>query len=323
MAGARMSRSDEPWRRAGYPVTAAKDFFSDLRGIVGPGFVARVLLKVRENDLLGLAGQLTYFFLLSFFPFLIFLVALAGLVLNDPESAVRSLIGESAGFLPREAADLLVAYLDRTLRGTGSGVLVFGVITTLWMGSAASIAITKAANRAYGLVETRPFWKLRGTSVLLALGFTLLMATLSLVAFGVETFVERLGGPLGSLLAVWGIARWAVAFAVVTTALSVLYYLAPDARVPFKWITPGGFAATVLMFAASTALSFYASRLGNYDQVYGQLGAVIVFMLWLYAMGLMVLVGVEINAVLTRRVEDKKDIELVHKEDDGAQPGSP
>ena len=288
-----------------------RDFFSDLRDIAGPGALARLLLKVRENDLLGLAGQLTYFFLLSFFPFLIFLVALAGLVLDDPESAVRRLIGESAGFLPREAADLLAAYLDRTLRGTGSGVLVFGIITTLWMGSAASSSITKAANRAYGLTETRPFWKLRGTSILLALGFTLLMATLALIAFEVEVFVQGLGGPMESLLPIWSVARWGVAFVVVTATLSILYYLAPDARVPFKWITPGGFAATVLMFVASAALSFYASRLGNYDRIYGQLGAVIVFMLWLYAMGLMVLVGVEINAVLARRAEEKKGVELV------------
>jgi membrane protein len=294
--------------------TAVKTFFSDLRDIVGPRVLAQVLLKMRENDLLGLAGQLTYFFLLSFFPFLIFLVALAGLVLNDPESAIRVLIGKSAGFLPREAVELLVGYLDRTLRGAGTGVLLIGIITTLWMGSAASIAIIKAANRAYELVETRPFWKLRGTSILLALGFTLLMAALSLVVFEVETYISRLGGPSGSLLAVWGIVRWALAFVVVTTALSVLYYLAPNARLPFRWITPGGFAATVLMFAASTALSLYASRLGSYDQVYGQLGAVIVFMLWLYVMGLMVLVGVEINAVLARRAEDKKGVELVRAE---------
>ncbi|HZF59583.1 MAG TPA: YihY/virulence factor BrkB family protein, partial [Rubrobacter sp.] len=206
-------------------------------------------------------------------------------------------------------------------RGAGSGVLVFGIVTTLWMGSAASISITKAANRAYGLYETRPFWKLRGTSVLLALGFTLLMASLSLVAFGVETLIGRIGGSLGALLAVWDVARWAFAFAVVTLALSILYYLAPDARVPFKWITPGGFTATILMFTASTALSFYASRLGNYDRIYGQLGAVIVFMLWLYAMGLTVLVGVEINAVLARRVEDEKGIELVQTDDDADDEG--
>jgi membrane protein len=296
-------------------VTAVKNFLSELRDIVGPGALARVLLRVRENDLLGLAGQLTYFFLLSFFPFLIFVVALAGLVIDNPEAAVRRLIGESAGFLPREAAELLVAYLDRTLRGTGSGVLVLGIVTTLWMGSAASISITKAANRAYDLTETRPFWKLRGTCLLLALGFTLLMASLALIAFGVETVLARPGGPLGPVLPVWDIARWAVAFVVASVALSVLYYLAPAARVPFRWITPGGFTATVLMFAASSALSFYASRLGNYDRIYGQLGAVIVFMLWLYAMGLMVLVGVEINAVLARRAEDKRGVELVQTDD--------
>jgi membrane protein len=94
----------------------------------------------------------------------------------------------------------------------------------------------------------------------------------------------------------------------------VLYYLAPNAHLPFRWITPGGFAATVLMFAASTALSFYVSRLGSYSQVHGQLGAVIVFMLWLYAMGLMVLVGVEINAVLARKAEDEKGVDLVRSE---------
>lgn len=302
-----------------------KDFFSDLRDIVGPGVAARVLLKIRENDLLGLAGQLTYFFLLSFFPFLIFLVALAGLVINDPEAAVRALISRSSGFLPREAVGLLAAYLDRTLRNAGSGVLLVGIFTTLWMGSAASLSITKAANRAYDLVETRPFWKLRGTSILLALGFTLLIATLSLGVFEVETHIEEPGGPSGALLAAWGVARWVLAFGVVSLALSVLYYLAPDAHLPFKWITPGGFTATVLMFVASIALSFYASNLGNYDQVYGQLGAVIVFMLWLYAVGLMVLVGVEINAVLARRAEEKKGVELVQTNNpgDGRRDGSP
>jgi membrane protein len=290
---------------------ALKAFFLDLKDIMGPGALAQVLLRVRENDLLGLAGQLTYFFLLSFFPFLIFLVALAGLILNEPEAAIRALVDKSAGFLPREAAELLMNYLDRTLRGTGPGVLLVGIVTTLWLGSGASIAITKAANRAYELRETRPFWKLRGTSILLALGFTFLIAALSLVVFEVEAYISRPGWLSGFLVVIWGVARWGLAFAVVTVALSVLYYLAPDARLPFKWITPGGFAATLLMFVTSTALSFYASRLGSYDQIYGQLGAVIVFMLWLYAVGLTVLVGVEINAVLARRAEDKKGIDLI------------
>ena len=59
------------------------------------------------------------------------------------------------------------------------------------------------------------------------------------------------------------------------------------------------------------ALSYYVAKLGNYGQIYGQLGAIIVFMLWLYVTSLMVILGLEINAVLARKAEERKDIELV------------
>ena len=107
---------------------------------------------------------------------------------------------------------------------------------------------------------------------------------------------------------------WAMVFVAITLALDLLYYLAPDAKLPFKWITPGGFMATILLFLADGALSYYVSKLGNYGQVYGQLGAVIVFMIWLYVTALMVLLGLEINAVLARTAEERKGIELVQTE---------
>jgi membrane protein len=120
----------------------------------------------------------------------------------------------------------------------------------------------------------------------------------------------------GVFLTFWDALSWAVAFLTVTVALAVLYYLAPNADVPFKWITPGGFAATALMLAASVALNLYVSNIGRYDQVYGQLGAVVVLMLWLYVTGLTVLIGVEMNAVLARMAEEKKGVELVQIEDE-------
>lgn len=293
-----------------------REFLSDLGSVLGPGALRQLALRVRSNDLLGLAGQLAYFFLLSFFPFLIFLVALAGLVLNEPESAVAGLIERTAGFLPEEAVGLLSDYTERTLQSTSPTVLFFGVVATLWLGSASAIAISKAANRAYGVVESRSFVKLRGTSILLAVGFTLLIAALTLVVFKVGAYLQGAGGPPGeeTFLAFWAILRWALALLTVTFALSILYYLAPNADLPFRWVTPGGLVAAVLMFAASAALSFYVSRLGSYDQIYGQLGAVVVFMIWLYTVGLTVLVGVEVNAVLALRAERRKGVELIRPE---------
>src|SRR3712207_7761284 len=63
-----------------------------------------------------------------------------------------------------------------------------------------------------------------------------------------------------SFVTVWGVLRWALAFLAVTLALAVLYYLAPNADLPFKWITPGGFVATMLILVSSVGLRFYVDR---------------------------------------------------------------
>src|SRR3712207_597290 len=150
-------------------------------------------------------------------------------------------------------------------------------------------------------------------------GVALLVGALAFATFGPEIggYVQRLTGLPGIFLTFWGVLSWGMAFLAVTLALAVLYYLAPNAELPFKWITPGGFAATVLMLAASVALNLYVTNIARYDQVYGQLGAVVVLMLWLYVAGLTVLIGAETNAVLARIAEEKKGIELVRGEEPG------
>jgi membrane protein len=288
------------------------EFFSDLKSILGLRMLGEVVLGVRRNDLLGLAGQLAYFFLLFFFPFLIFLVSLTGLVISNPEASLKSLFESLTGLVPANAQTLVVDYVDRTLRTASTGVLVLGILGALWLGQAASISITKAANRSYRLEESRPLWRLRGACLIITLGFTLLIAVLTLAVFNVGAHVSAIAGLPDTDTGLGGkLLIWAMVFLAITVALDLLYYLAPDAKLPFKWITPGGFIATVLLFLADGALSYYVANLGNYGQVYGQLGAVIVFMLWLYVTGLMVLLGLEINAVLARRAEERKGIEVV------------
>jgi len=298
------------------------DFFSDLKSILGLRILGEVVLGVRRNDLLGLAGQLAYFFLLFFFPFLIFLVSLTGLVIGNPEAGLKSLFEALTGLVPTNAQTLVVDYVDRTLRTASTGALTLGILGALWLGQAASISITKAANRSYRLEESRPFWRLRGACLIITLGFTLLIAVLTLAVFNVGAYVSAIAGLPNADTGLGGkLLSWAMVFVAITVALDLLYYLAPDAKLPFKWITPGGLIATLLMFLADGALSYYVSKLGNYGQIYGQLGAVIVFMLWLYVTGLMVLLGLEMNAVLARAAEERKGIELVQtkKSDDQAE----
>jgi membrane protein len=290
------------------------EFYSDLKSILGLRMLGEVVLGMRRNDLLGIAGQLAYFFLLFFFPFLIFLVSLTGLVIGNPEAGLKNLFEVFTGLVPANARTLVVDYVDRTLRTASTGALVLGILGALWLGQAVSISITKAANRSYRLEESRPFWRLRSTCLIITLGFTLLVAVLTLAVFNVGAYLSAIAGLPESATSLGKPLSWAMVFVAITLALDVLYYLAPDAKLPFKWITPGGFLATILLFLADGALSYYVSKLGNYGQVYGQLGAVIVFMLWLYVTGLMVLLGLEINAVIARKAEERKGIELVQTE---------
>lgn len=292
------------------------EFISDLRSVLGLGALKRVGRRVLDDDCLGLAGQLAFFSLLSLFPFLMFLAALAGLVIDDPETVLKTLTERMQDVLPGDVAELLVDYIDRTLRSATPGVLFLGILAAFWSGWAAADALIKGTNRAYDLRETRSLWKLAGLSVLMVWGFTLLIATLTLVVLGLEVGSYLLGLTWlpDAFVALWGILRWALAFLVVTVAHAVLYYLAPNADLPFKWVTPGGLSATVLMFISSAALRLYAANFGHYDQIYGQLGAVIVTMLWLYYTGLVLLIGAEMNAVLARIVEERKGTTFVRSE---------
>jgi membrane protein len=296
-------------------------FFSDLKTSFGSDALKRIGRKVFKDDCFGLAGQMAYFLLFSLFPFLMFLVALMSLVVVDPGSNLDTLTESIEDFLPGDVVGLLTDYTERTLRAASSGVLFLGALTALWSGSGASYALIKASNLAYGLRETRPSWKVWGISFLMVLCFVLLVGVLAVVIFSPEEgdYLQRLTGLPGSLLILWDALSWVALFVTLTLIHAVLYYLAPDADLPFKWITPGGLMATVLILVASVTLNFYVTNLAHYDQLYGSLTAVLVLMLWLYVMGFMVIVGVEINAVLARITEEREDVEIVRYEDPADQ----
>ena len=293
------------------------EFFSDLKTILGPGVLKRVIRQVLENDYVPLAGQLAYFFVLFLFPFHMLVVALVGIVVNDPEPALDALAERSQGVLPQEVVGVLTDYADRTLRSQSPVTLFFAALITFMVGSAAAEAIAKAANRSYGVQETRPFWKMRVISFLLIAGFTLLFAVLVFYVFSPQAgnYLWQLLGLPAISSGFWRILSWTFAFLIVTFAIDILYYVAPNADLPFKWITPGGLSATILLLVGSEVTRFWATNIFRSYQLYGQLGAAIVLLIWLFIVGLMVLIGLEINAVLAQMVEERKGVDLVQRED--------
>jgi membrane protein len=276
-----------------------------------PTALMRVVRQLLAHDALALAGQLAYFSLLFLFPFLIFIVSLVGLVVDDPESILEAVVASTKGFLPQAAIEMLNNYLDHTLRSRSSFTFLVSCLLTLVMGAASTEAIIRAANRAYGVPETRPFWERWFIDVLLIFGFTLLVATMAFVVLSPQTeaFLRSVTEIPSVVLRSWGVLSWTVVLFNLTLAFDILYYLAPNAHLPFRWITPGGLMTTILLLISCKIFVFWASNIFRSDQLFGQLGIGIVLLIWLFVIGLVVLAGIEINAQLARMAE-RKDTEI-------------
>jgi membrane protein len=268
----------------------------------------RVVRQLLAHDALALAGELAYFFVLFLFPFLIFMVSLVGLVVDNPESILEAVVASTKGFLPQPAIEILNNYLDHTLRSTSSFTFLISCVLTLVMGAASTESIISAANRAYGVPETRPLWERLFIDILLIIGFTLLVATMAFLVLSPQTeaFLQSVAGLPNVLLRSWGVLSWMVVFLNLTLAFDILYHLAPNADLPFEWITPGGLMTTILLPVSSKIFIFWASYVFHSNQLFGQLAIGIVLLIWLYVVALVVLAGIEINAQLARTAGHKE-----------------
>lgn len=286
---------------------------TDLKHTLTPHTLVRVVRQLLANGAMALGGQLAYFFVLFLFPFLIFLISVVGLVVNDPVGIFKTLVASTKGFLPQAAIEILTNQLSRTLQSTSSSTFLISSLLTLVAGSASTESIISAANRAYGVPETRPFWERWFIAVLMILGFALLVATMAFMVLSPQTggYLQRtLGLPL-ALMHFWGVFSWIIAFLNLTLAFDVLYYVAPNANLTFRWITAGGLMTTILLLISSQIYIIWAKNIFRSNQLFGHLGAGIVLLLWLFIIGLVVLAGMEINAELARAAEECEKAENV------------
>lgn len=247
-----------------------------------------------KDNCLGMAAQLAYYFLFALFPTLLVIMAIADIFAADVIQMVRG----ASGFVPREGIDLITQQLGRLSEGEQGGLVTLGMLTALWSSSAAMTAIIDTLNTAYDIEEGRPWWKVRLTAIGLTVGLSLfIVAAFALVVAGpavAERLADRLYlGPAFEWT--WKILQWPVVFALVSGAMAVVYYFAPDADQDWVWLTPGSIAATAMWLLASLGFKYYLANFGGYES-YGVVGAVMVMMLWFYISGLVILLGAEMNA---------------------------
>jgi membrane protein len=283
------------------------------------GTLKRTALEFKEDNLTDWAAALTYYGLLSLFPALIALVSIVG-IFGDPATTTQQLTDIVTQIGPSSAADTFSGPIESITsnRDTAGLLLVVGLATSLWAASNYVGAFMRASNVAWETPEGRSFFKLRPLQILVTLAMVIMLALVALSLVLTGPIVDAVGGSIGigdTALTIWDIAKWPLLLGVVILMLSVLYYAAPNVKLPgFRWITPGSALAVVVWLIASALFAFYVANFGSYDKTYGTLGGVVAMLVWMWITNLALLFGVEFNAERERSRELAEGIPRAERE---------
>jgi membrane protein len=273
------------------------------------GTFLKRLYEEYENDAVAdSAAALAYYFVFALFPFLFFLATLTAFIPYVRRS-VDTIMERAHAILPAQAVGLIDTHLRGLVETTRPHLLTVGLLATLYSASRGVDALRKTLNLAYDVKESRPWWR----TELVAFGMTIGGAILVLVAIAALTA----GGSAGFWLAgkvgiaheyvfVWSWLRWPVTSLAIMLCAALAYYLLPDVKQKFKFITPGSVIGTLIWLLGTWGFAVYAGHFGSYNVTYGSIGGVIVLLTWFYISGFIFLMGGEMNAIIEHASPDGK-----------------
>jgi membrane protein len=266
-------------------------------------FAKIVVQRIEEDELSIRSAALSYYFILSVFPLLLFLLSIVTLFAKHDPQLRQSITSGLDKMAPASASQLVHRVVSRTFTAKHNALkLAVGIGGTLWAASSAIGAIMTALNVVYDKKETRPWWK----QELTALALTIAISALFVFALLLALYGGKIGGAISAFVGMgaffrwaWKIVQWPVSFAVMLFAFSILYCFAPDFKnKKWHWITAGNLTGVTLWIVASILFRIYLHFSNSYTSTYGSLGAVIILLLWLYITGFAILIGGAVNRII-------------------------
>ena len=261
----------------------------------------RTLREFGDDALTDRAAALTYYAVLSIFPGLLVVVSLLGLI---GKSATQPLINNIGQAAPGTVRQILHNAVNNLQGQSAAGVVaIVGLVVALWSASGYIAAFMRASNVVYDVPEGRPFWKTTPIRIGVTVLIMVMLVVSALMVLVTGSLASRVGQTLGigsTAVTVWNIAKWPVLLIIVSLMFSILYWVAPNAKRGFQWVSPGGVLAVVIWLIASGLFAFYVANFAHYNKTYGSIAAVIIFLVWLWISNIAILLGAEYNAELER-----------------------
>ncbi|MBW4574587.1 MAG: YihY/virulence factor BrkB family protein [Aphanothece sp. CMT-3BRIN-NPC111] len=270
----------------------------------------KTFVRAGQRRLMGLSAEMAYNAMLALFPAILAILTAIGLF-QSSAFTFQQLARQLSKVAPNEAIFLIKGFAQEIAQSQNQGLFSLSFVAAIWAASGALSAAMAAFDQMHQIPQEqmRPFWKAKLISIGLTIGTIVLLITASFLVFISDLIVKMVAAQSGvlkfELLSVWRLLAWPLALSIVASACAFIYRYGPSRWNHGTPIMPGAIVAAVSWAIVSALFRLYVSNFGNYNKVYGVVGAFIVLMLWLYMTCLVLLIGEQLNATVGEDISRK------------------
>ena len=276
-------------------------------------YLMNLIKRVIDDDFLGMAAEMGFWFAIGIFPFMLFVMSFFGWL--GKKSLMMPIIHFLDSVAPNQSVGLIKEVLEEVVIFQKGGlVAIFGFIVTVALASNAIFVIIKGLNRALGIEEYRNLIITRIISVLMVfINAFVMFISVNLIIFGkiILQFLLNFIHMSDNFINIVMITRWPVSFFVLYFMAFLNYYILPATRghekIKSQSSLPGTLFFCIFWLLGSWWFSVYINNLNTYNRVYGAIGAFAMLMVWLYWTSLIMLIGGEINSQVYKRLVSEQD----------------
>ena len=278
-----------------------------LRGVTFPGFRGKPMYDVLVYFIKGFtkgyltdrAAAVAFNVFLAIFPAVMVLFTIVPYL---PLDGVQELIEESIRqMIPQNIADKVIGTIDEIMAHQHNTLMSIGIIMAFYFSTGAIRAFFRGFDMGVNHIGTMSFIKMQLNAILatLLIGLLLILSVILIIVGNdvLPWLFNKIHFYNSFVITLIDIGRWLLTVFVLLVAVSLLYFFGnPAKNKKFRLFTPGTLMFTILFIIGTIGFNYYIINFSNYNALYGSIGGLIIFMLWMYVNCIIVLIGYELDA---------------------------
>ena len=293
------------WLRKGLYWRPVRTFLHIIRKLILPGFQGVPLFDVLTFFIRGLlkgsiinrAKALSFSFIMALFPMMLFMFTL--LPYFPIQGIQEELYTNLQEILPTNIYSSVIRTVNEVFNHKHNTLLSIGFLATVIVSVNGMDSIIQAFNQSSNTLENRSFLRRKLICFYLVFVLYILIVVVLSIMLGYKKLMFYLIDTSVLTKNFWyyalNVGRWIISIAMTVGIISSIYYIAPVKKQRLGFFSAGSTLATILFFWATSGFNFYISNFSRYNALYGSIGTLIIFLLWVYLCACILLIGYELN----------------------------